>query len=1033
MSKFDWGMYDYSEIPKENTNLQENKRAQNIESKEKSSSFNWDMYDPPIEQQESEEGWLDWAKRTALQVPRGIAQAATYPLDLLQQIGTADIEDPEEIDRIRQASERVGKPFDEEAYLQRGQEAASMFPTVSNASRYLEEEYGIPLEPKTGFQKAVQFASSAGKLSPKGYTLRPLNVTLPRPVLGAGIAGASQAAQSAGVPEPIADIASFLLLKKPTSGATISVKKKPSGLSERQFESIEKPKTVSEGSIRRLNEKIEGEVRELTEKIIEDTPLKDVRAGLKDNAQFKQNASEAIDKVHQLSVNMPGKISRKQITNKYDVKIREMKPKGFALSEYEYNVFKNLEKAKDRIGKRKISTVDLVDQYRKNNAEFGQLKEPGKSFAYNQAKRDSLLIQNRAIADTIQIMHPNSEMANLFKETNERWSRIMGSEAIDEFLDGMFNGKIQFKEGRKFFEKHGVKEPLQKSLGKEGFTRFENLMNDLMSYEKGMNLLKKAKSSGYEEIAKTTGTYLVHPYLAKAKIGLSALKGGYRTILGMFLNSPKIGINWERGINAMKKGDYKAAGQEFAKVKEAAEAVKPSEIKAAPKAAPGSQVKETTIEGKAERVKPSSKTTKSKKATSKSSQEKATGKSKIKTEEKENVGDAFAQMGSGIVDNLYKGIFESLEKGKDTFAGIKEPLISRAKPYYKEGLIKDAKDLKAFSNDPKPFQEKLANLKTKPRERENLDFGYPKLIEYKPSKTPTVEQRKIDTKKPKEPKKKTEEIKKYTLDEVSKMDYEYNPKLGRRELKPKESPKKVEDKTEYTNAKIEEIKKEINRMEEIKAHYQDMKKGATKEDIQKFNNNIESAENHISRLKNSIELEIPVAIRMKQAKTEYKSKKIDTPKKVENKIQNAAERPDITKKGLQTQKAFILHRIEDALANPEKYGKKLEIKVPGDGEFTFKNEPKALEKSKKLLEKKWPDKALPSTRETVYKKKPLPKEMSKAQIKEKIQKNNDEARELHLKMIKSDSEFLRKKWQDKIHELDELLKIYKELYENAKD
>ncbi len=90
-----------------------------------------------------------------------------------------------------------------------------------------------------------------------------------------------------------------------------------------------------------------------------------------------------------------------------------------------------------------------------------------------------------------------------------------------------------------------------------------------------------------------------------------------------------------------------------------------------------------------------------------------TSKSKgEKQKKKENESDesgikkAFEQMGGGIVEGLYNGIFKSLQEGKDTFSGIKDPLIQLAKPYYEKGLIKSPSDLKDFVNKKGKFKTK---------------------------------------------------------------------------------------------------------------------------------------------------------------------------------------------------------------------------------------------------------------------------------------------------------------------------------------
>lgn len=68
---------------------------------------------------------------------------------------------------------------------------------------------------------------------------------------------------------------------------------------------------------------------------------------------------------------------------------------------------------------------------------------------------------------------------------------------------------------------------------------------------------------------------------------------------------------------------------------------------------------------------------------------------------------AFKTLEGGTATNkLYEGIFDSLQKGKDTFAGIRDPLIAKAKPYFDKGLIKSPDDIKRLVNNPEEFEKK---------------------------------------------------------------------------------------------------------------------------------------------------------------------------------------------------------------------------------------------------------------------------------------------------------------------------------------
>src|SRR5579864_2869489 len=99
------------------------------------------------------ESFLKSSARTAYQIPSGIAQTRTFPLDLLQMAGLGHAIDPEEIEHLRKIHEREGIPFDEEKYLQGVQQASETFPTQGNIERMIEEETGAPLTPRNKLQK----------------------------------------------------------------------------------------------------------------------------------------------------------------------------------------------------------------------------------------------------------------------------------------------------------------------------------------------------------------------------------------------------------------------------------------------------------------------------------------------------------------------------------------------------------------------------------------------------------------------------------------------------------------------------------------------------------------------------------------------------------------------------------------------------------------------------------------------------------------------------------------------------------------
>jgi hypothetical protein len=518
-----------------------------------------------------EESFLKSSLRTALQIPQGLAELTKYGIGtgIQQFLGAGEALDPEEIDRIRAISEREGIPFNEESYLESVQNALGSVPTVSNIGSAIEAKTGIPLEPKTRTQKGIRFLSQATKASPKGFTIRGADIALPKPVLGAAIAGTKEIAQELGVPEPIAELGSFAILKRPREGSgsiSIGKKTKPSGMTERQFEKITKPTEISPSALKRINEKTESEFRSISDKIIKESPQAETFKNLSEDVTFKQKSQEAFQDVQDLAETLPNKIKGKIIKENLDKKILQRKQAGITPDEFDVALKSQVNGFIKSTPDKPFTTADLVTQYRKNNKNLKDVFEPGQSFAHNSAKREALLEYNRVIGDIIETEYPNSEFSKIFKETNKRWAEISDAETINKFIDGMFDGKIKFNEGRKLFDKNGATIPFKRAMGQEGFSKFETLMKDLISTERASKLLKEAESQGFNKLAQTGLSFLIHPTAGQAKFAYDAVKGGYKGLYNFVIDKPQYAITWDRGINAIKAKNFKVAEQEFDKI-----------------------------------------------------------------------------------------------------------------------------------------------------------------------------------------------------------------------------------------------------------------------------------------------------------------------------------------------------------------------------------------------------------------------------------------------------------------------------------
>lgn len=567
----------------------------------------WDQMKADIKEPE-EPSWKSTI-RTIMQPIQGFL-ATTSPgiaAGFWQLLASGEVNDPEEIERIRRISEEQGIPFDEDKWNEAANNALKYIPTVSNIARETEELTGAPLEPKTHLQKALRFGTEATRLSPEGMTLRPLNVGLPKPALGAGVLGAKELLESMGTPEPFAEILAFGMLKQPTPGAasiTAGKVTKPSGLTQQRYEKIEKPTEVAPKKIKKIEENVENEFRDIADKIIEKSPVEETHTALKESKAFKEEAKEAFGKVSELAESIPDKFGTLEVKKQIVQDFYQKGTKGITPSEYETAHRGFLRKFIKNTPKGEMSTKQLVEQFRKNNEDLASLYEPGKSFAYNQAKRNAYLDYNRAISNLIEKKFPDTEFANLFKSSNERWSKIMDAEAIDKFMDRMFEGKIDFKVADEFFNKNGLTKPFERGLGKEGFNDFKQLMTDLMTKEQAHKYLVKAENNGWEKLGKTAVAFMFHPIAGKAKFAYDTGKFLQRKLFEFVMDKPQYAVKWHKGIQDMKKGNFSKAEKAFEEIKEAAEApkeaIKPTEILKEEK--PKAEKKGETIEGKAEKI-----------------------------------------------------------------------------------------------------------------------------------------------------------------------------------------------------------------------------------------------------------------------------------------------------------------------------------------------------------------------------------------------------------------------------------------------
>jgi hypothetical protein len=526
-------------------------------------------YSSPFEQmshnEKFQEDLLNTSLRYASQIPQGLAATTTPGLvaGLWEMLASGEIHDPEEIEHIKKISEREGIPFDEAAYLEAGKKALGGIPTVSNIASKIEEKTGIPLEPKTRGQKGLRFATEATRLAPENSTLRPLNTALPKPVVGAGVEATKELLTEAGLPEPISELASFGIIKQLPEGVAkinLGTEKKPSGLTERQFEKLTEPREVSAKKLNKINEKLKTDFKDISDKIIQESPIGETANNLRNDPKFKQESRELLNQAQEIANLSPGSLDSKFLKNEIS-NTAAKKIKGVSLGEYDKNYIKFMNESMRDIVPKRVTMGELVEQYRKNNESLGEYFEPGSSKALNRAKRDALLDYNRSIANVLEYQEP--ELSKVFTEGNQRWTKIMDAEVIDEFIDGVFKDGLNHKKLHDFFDKSGYDRIFKRSLGEKGFKEFEQLVSDMITTEVPYKMLKVAKEKGYDNLFNTMFGYMIHPKIGIAKAGFDSLKYTYKGLLNSILDKPQVGLKFNKAVKELKAGNFAAAEKDF--------------------------------------------------------------------------------------------------------------------------------------------------------------------------------------------------------------------------------------------------------------------------------------------------------------------------------------------------------------------------------------------------------------------------------------------------------------------------------------
>lgn len=546
--------------------------------------------------------------RTAAQIPQGLLEAnpVNVGIELAKALSFEDL-DINEWHNLRRIAEENGQTFDEDKFRQAQLEAQKFFPTVGNAASLIEEKTGAPLTPRTKAQSFLRFASTAGKLAGPKAAIAPSNVTMPGWLAGGGVAAISEAMQTEGVPKPLADIASLLLLRRPRGGGPelyvgpkpFKPKKPPpfaqpetvvtsgpnkgqpvnrppflpappettygpaqttqKSLPKRQYHKVTQPTEVSAATKAKVVSTAENDFRNIYDDIIASSPEGQTFQEVLENPKMKQDLSNQFDALAKTAETIPGKASATDFKAQVLRLIYENMNKGLFPTTFNKQKAAKIQEIYDSISKAEFTVSDLLTSYRENNADYRFHNKPGPNWAANAPIRAAILAVNDLIAQIIRKGQPDSEFAKTFDALNKAYTKFNDVHTVNNFVDSIFDKGLDFNQASKFFLKEGYDSSFKRILGDKHFQEFSELLNDFIAQKKNIELIRAVPPSTYKDVGVDLFLSLFgHPaaILRTAARGAKAVKKAW---LRAILTKPDLIVQWRKGIHDANLGNYDAA------------------------------------------------------------------------------------------------------------------------------------------------------------------------------------------------------------------------------------------------------------------------------------------------------------------------------------------------------------------------------------------------------------------------------------------------------------------------------------------
>jgi len=550
---------------------------QSVENDLTDSAIDMDTYSDSQESKEA--SWWDWTKDVAIQGARGVAQAFTWPLDVLKigVVGSA----LSDIDELEEAFRKAGKPFDRDEYTKFVLGQGEFVPTQSMFEGLIESATGVSLEPTTESGKFVNKAATIASLT-KGGPLRKL-------AAGSAAGTTTQGLKSAGVNEFASEVLGDIVgggagaLKKGPRKFTPEAEKLRSVADKHDipfYEFMTRPEggvitpKISQAREAAISKELGLSSEQAAQRIIDKKiPISELR---KEGVNLDKLQVEQYDKARQLAASKPQNIDPSEIISDIDREIKRLKSlapspshgtqEAINILEKEKSIFeKSLPSQKDS---NPINSEQLINQHIEYNKNVKGLYKKPELAGKEEDVRNTYAFLNESVRKTME-KQAGSDVAEAFKEANKTFSQnaiLKKSESVisKAFEGGNYNPK---KLSRILNSRQGS--ILRRDLGDKAVGE----IREIAEYgQKAVDHTSRLlKSPQYAKEALTWGS--LAPFILGSTAKMTGLlyiaKPMAERVKGYLLTRPATRQAYNSIIKKAAKGSFKNMASDFSKLEKA--------------------------------------------------------------------------------------------------------------------------------------------------------------------------------------------------------------------------------------------------------------------------------------------------------------------------------------------------------------------------------------------------------------------------------------------------------------------------------